>query len=78
LPETQPGAGSSDSHPLARHRTDYFALFAGLLFAALGVGFILDGLEAWDADVTWVPPIVLVALGAGGVLATVTRHGGRE
>lgn len=58
-----------------RHRTDFFALFAGVMFAALGVGFLLDATEAWDADVTWVLPVVLIALGLGGILTTVTRPG---
>ncbi len=58
---------------LTPHRTDFFALFAGLLFLALGIGFVLDGIETWDADVTWVPPMVLIALGLGIALATMTR-----
>lgn len=58
---------------MTRHPLDPFALFAGLLFAALGAGFALDALDVWDADVTWVVPLVLVALGLGGVLSTVGR-----
>lgn len=69
---------SSGRRSLHRHPTDFFALFGGLLFAALGVGFLLDALETWDADVTWVAPLVLIALGLGGVLATVTRRDERE
>jgi len=56
-----------------RHPTDFVALLAGLLFAALGIGFLLDASDTWDADVTWLPPIVLVALGLGGLLATMSR-----
>jgi hypothetical protein len=55
------------------HRIDPFSLAAGVLFTALGVGFLLDELDVWTADVTWVPAIVLIVLGLGGVLAGVLR-----
>lgn len=55
------------------HRIDAFSLVAGLLFTALGVGFLLDELDVWTADVTWVPAVVLIVLGLGGVLAGILR-----
>jgi hypothetical protein len=58
---------------MTRHRVDVFALVAGALFTALAVGFLLDGLDAWDVDTGWVPPLVLIVLGVAGVLSTVTR-----
>ena len=59
---------------MTRHPLDIVSLVAGLLFAGLGVAFLLDALDAWSADLTWVPPIVLIVLGLAGVLSTVVRQ----
>jgi hypothetical protein len=56
-----------------RHRLDVVSLLAGLLFLGLGTAFLLDALDAWSADVTWTPPIVLIVLGTAGVLAALGR-----
>ncbi len=58
---------------MKRHPIDLVAFVLGLLFMALAVGFLLDALDVWHADIGWVPPIVLVALGLAGVLSTATR-----
>jgi hypothetical protein len=60
---------------MKRHPLDIVSLVGGLLFMGLGFAFLLDALDKWSADVTWVPPIVLIALGLAGVLSTVGRRG---
>ena len=59
---------------MTRHRLDVFPLCAGVLFIALAVGFLLDGLDVWDVDASWVGPVLLIAFGLAGVLTTVGRH----
>ncbi|MGQ0825981.1 MAG: hypothetical protein ACT4OX_13295 [Actinomycetota bacterium] len=59
-----------------RHRLDLFALSAGLVFLALAVGFLLDATDTWDAEVMWLPPVLLIASGLSGVLSTLTRRSG--
>ena len=56
-----------------RHRLDVFALGAGTIFVVLAVGFLLDGLGAWDVDVPWIAPVLLIALGLAGLLSTLGR-----
>jgi hypothetical protein len=58
---------------MKRHRLDIFALCAGAFFVALAVGFALDAIDAWDMNVAWVGPALLIALGLGGVLAAIGR-----
>jgi hypothetical protein len=57
-----------------RHDLDVLSLVAGLLFAGLAVAFFFDATDVWSADVSWVPAIVLIALGIGGVLSALRRH----
>jgi hypothetical protein len=59
---------------MKRHPLDLFSLLGGLLFMGLGTTFLLDALNKWSADITWVPPIVLIVLGLAGVLSTVDRQ----
>jgi hypothetical protein len=59
---------------MTRHRLDVFALCAGVLFMALAIGFLLDGLGVWDADASWIVPVVLIVFGLAGVLTTLGRH----
>jgi hypothetical protein len=61
---------------MKRHPLDVVSLLAGLLFTGLGIAFLLDALNAWSADITWVPPIVLIVFGLAGVLSTIGRHRG--
>ena len=58
---------------MKRHSLDLRSLFAGLLFSVLAVVFALDQLDTWDVDVRWVPAILLLTLGAGGIAASVQR-----
>jgi hypothetical protein len=58
---------------MKRHRLDVFALAAGTFFVVLAIGFLLDGLGAWDVDVTWIAPVLLIALGLAGLVSTVGR-----
>ena len=59
---------------MTRHRLDVFALCAGVLFMALALGFLLDGLGVWNADASWIVPVLLIVFGLAGVLTTVGRH----
>jgi hypothetical protein len=59
---------------MKRHALDLVSLLGGLLFVGLGVAFLLDSLNVWSADITWVPPIVLIVLGLAGVLSTFARR----
>jgi hypothetical protein len=58
---------------MKRHRLDVFALCTGGFFVALAVGFLFDGLGTWEMNVTWIGPILLIALGFAGVLSTIGR-----
>jgi hypothetical protein len=53
-----------------QHETDYLSLAAGLLFTALGILFALSAATGWQIDGRWIAPTVLIALGAGGVAAS--------
>ena len=59
---------------MTRHRLDVFSLCAGMLFMALAIGFLLDGLDVWNADASWIVPVLLIVFGLAGVLTTVGRH----
>ena len=54
---------------MRRHPTDFISLLAGAVFVALGGLFTLDQLGATTFDVRWIPAILLLALGAGGIAA---------
>ncbi len=56
------------------HPLDVVSLLGGLLFVGLGGAFLLDATNVWSADITWVPPIVLIVLGLAGVLSTFARR----
>ena len=55
---------------MRQHETDYFSLAAGLLFTVLGVLFAVSAATGWQIDGRWIAPTVLIALGAGGVAAS--------
>jgi hypothetical protein len=59
---------------MKRHPLDLFSLLGGLLFMGLGLAFLLDALNKWSTDITWVPPVVLIVLGLAGVLSTFGRR----
>jgi hypothetical protein len=53
-----------------RHAADWFSLAAGLLFTVLGVTFAVAAANGWSLDGRWVSSLALIALGAGGVAAS--------
>jgi hypothetical protein len=53
-----------------QHETDYFSLAAGLLFTALGVLLAISAATGWQIDGRWITPTALIALGTGGVAAS--------
>jgi hypothetical protein len=51
-------------------------LFAGVVFLAIGVTFILEALEVWSiriADLRYIGPIALVVLGVAVVIGSMGR-----
>ena len=46
------------------HRFNPIAGSAGLCFVILSVGFFLDAIDVWDAEVAWLAPVFLIAFGA--------------
>lgn len=53
-----------------RHRVDLFSLTVGVLSGALAIAALVDGIGWLDDGGRWVVPILLIVLGAGGLLAT--------
>ena len=56
-----------------RH-VDLTAAVAGALFVALGVAFLLDGLEVWEVPPALVLAATLVVLGGALLLGALLRH----
>ena len=46
---------------------------AGVLFAALGVGFLLENLGVWTVDLVYVWPLILIAVGISFLLGRAKR-----
>ena len=55
---------------MQRHETDYFSLAAGLFFTILGLVLVAAALGDWTVDGRWIAPTMLIALGAGGIAAS--------
>jgi hypothetical protein len=53
-----------------RHRVDPVALLAGALFVAVGAAYLNAALDDTDVHARWILPSLLIALGLGGLLAT--------
>jgi protein-S-isoprenylcysteine O-methyltransferase Ste14 len=53
-----------------RQAPDWFSLAAGLLFTVLGVAFAVAAANGWSVDGRWVSSLALIALGAGGIAAS--------
>jgi hypothetical protein len=53
-----------------RHERDAVSLMAGLLLVLLAGVFLVDDLTGLDVDGRWVAPLVLIAVGAVGLLST--------
>jgi hypothetical protein len=60
---------------MQQHELDPLSLVAGLLFAGLGVLFLLDAAGSLTVQARWVWPILLIGLGVGGLLAARPRAG---
>lgn len=55
---------------MKRHAPDWFSLAAGLLFTVLGATFAVAAANGWSVDGRWVSSLALIALGAGGIAAS--------
>lgn len=55
---------------MKQHETDFFSLAAGLVFTVLGVVLAISAATGWTVDGRWIGPAILIALGAGGVAAS--------
>ena len=53
-----------------RHERDTVSLMAGLLLVLLAGAFLVDDLTGIDVDGRWAAPVVLLVVGAAGVLST--------
>ena len=63
---------------MQRHELDAFSLVAGLAFAGLGVLFLLDGAGSLTVQPRWVWPILLIAIGVAGLLASRPKRAERD
>ena len=62
---------------MERHERDSVSLMAGLLLVLLAAVFLADDLTGLDVDGRWAAPVVLIAVGAVGLLSTL-RSGERD
>ena len=53
-----------------REGWDVPSLIAGIFFMAIGVIFLFDQLDVWQADARYVWPVALVVLGLGILFTT--------
>ena len=53
-----------------RHERDTLSLMAGLLLVLLGAVFLVDDLTGFEVDGRWAAPVVLIAVGAVGLLSS--------
>ena len=56
------------------HELDPLSLVGGIVFAALGVLFLLDAADSITVQPRWIWPGLLIALGIGGLLASRPRR----
>ena len=54
----------------APQRRDGVSLMAGLLLVLLAMVFLVDDLTGLDVDGRWAAPVVLIAVGAVGLLSS--------
>lgn len=63
-----------------RDRFDPGTFFAGLVFLAVGVAFVMEALEYWAfgfRQLRWVGPAVLVVVGIGVLIGSWSRGASR-
>lgn len=58
---------------MAKRRTDWGSLVAGLLFLGLAVAFVVRGTGDWEFNALWALPVLAVGLGAAAVARLLTR-----
>ncbi|MEY2476321.1 MAG: hypothetical protein QOG87_1636 [Actinomycetota bacterium] len=63
---------------MERHELDPLSFVGGLVFAALGVLYLLDAADALTVQPRWVWPALLIALGVGGLLASRPKPSDRD
>jgi hypothetical protein len=63
---------------MERHELDPLSLVGGVVFAGLGVLFLLDGAGTLTVQPRWVWPILLIALGVAGLLASRPKSSDRR
>lgn len=61
---------------MRRHRLDLFSLVTGVAFVAVAVLYLLESAGMVRVDGQLVIPLVLIALGAGGLAAALYRMAG--
>lgn len=71
-------AGAPYSGGLSRHERDAVSLMGGLLLVLVGAAFLLGDLTELSIDGRWVAPVVLLVVGAAGLLATLRPRGTDE
>ena len=59
---------------MSGRQVDLTAAVAGVLFVALGVAFLLDGLDVWEVRPALVLAAALVVLGGALVLGALLRQ----
>ncbi|CAL9448026.1 hypothetical protein SUDANB121_02401 [Nocardiopsis dassonvillei] len=62
---------------MAKRRTDWGSLVAGLLFLGLAVAFVVQGTGDWEFGAWWAVPVVLAGLALAGVVRAVQRSRAR-
>lgn len=63
---------------MRRHDLDWVSLIAGAVFLLLAVGYAVSGVTDLELDGRIVWPVVLVALGAGGIATAVSANAREE
>ncbi|MDE3724434.1 MULTISPECIES: hypothetical protein [Nocardiopsis] len=62
---------------MAKRRTDWGSLLAGVLFLGLAVAFVVRGTGDWEFGVWWAIPVLVVGLVAVGVVRALQRSRAR-
>ncbi|WP_306370650.1 hypothetical protein [Nocardiopsis sp. CC223A] len=62
---------------MAKRRTDWGSLVAGLLFLGLAVAFVVRGTGDWEFGVWWAVPVLVAGLVLAGVVRAVQRSRAR-
>ncbi len=60
---------------MERHERDAVSLMAGLLLVLVAGVFLVQDLTSLSVDGRWVAPLVLIAVGAVGLLSTLRAAG---